>query len=143
LWLRAIDDHAARWFDLFRRCSWRCRGIRCVVGLSQPCWVVGHVMMTSEDAPILCMTRSIGSWIVRLHAVSVPQFVDQCGWPEVMAETAIERLVTGSTVHDTDAETCYCYVSYRPSDVKRQWADFHATDPAAGADACSDTSTQR
>jgi hypothetical protein len=71
------------------------------------------------------MSRSIGSWIVRLRAVSVEQFMDECGWPQGVAASAVERLMTGAPVHDTDAETCYSYVTYRPAAVRRQWTEFH------------------
>jgi hypothetical protein len=80
--------------------------------------------MTTEEAPILCMSRSIGSWMVRLHAVSVGQFVEDCGWPTGFADSAIERLMNGVAVHDTDAETCYSWVTYRPSAVLRQWLEL-------------------
>jgi hypothetical protein len=77
--------------------------------------------MTTEEAPILRMTRTIGSWLVRLEALSVPQFADQCGGPPAFASCAIERLIAGSTVYETDEESSYTYRTEFPAAVKQQW----------------------
>jgi hypothetical protein len=77
--------------------------------------------MTTQDEPILRMSRIIGSWLVRLDALSVAQFAEQCGGPGAFTTSAIERLIAHGTVRETEEEACFTYTTRFPAAVKQQW----------------------
>lgn len=77
--------------------------------------------MTTEDAPILCTSRTIGSWLVAFRALSV----QERGLSEQLAARDVESLIAGAAVQDYDGETTLKYATLRSSAVERQWWELH------------------
>jgi hypothetical protein len=81
--------------------------------------------MTNDDAPILCMSRTIGSWLIAFRALTVQEFVQERGLSEQLTASDVASLIAGAAVHDYDGETTLTYATLRSSAVERQWWELH------------------